>query len=154
MTAQVHETLILEGERVGMANELPIPEGHPRIGRGEDWDRLPITACWRNYAGTWEIDDGLLYLRRLRGKYRLIGREPLLADWVTAELRVPRGKVIQAIHGGFATLTEEDILITVEAGRVTGERVVRNIVGGVVSHWAPKVERSQSSNARWIFPNE
>lgn len=135
MTAQVHETLILEGERVGMANELPIPEGHPRVGRGEDWDRLPITACWRNFVGTWEIEDGLLYLRRLRGKYRLIGREPLLADWVTAELRVPRGKVIQAIHGGFATLTEEDLLITVEAGRVTGERVVKNDPTGERNPW-------------------
>jgi hypothetical protein len=135
MTAQVHETLILDGRRVGMATELPIPEEHARIGRGEDWDRLPITACWRNYVGTWEIDDGLLYLRRLRGKYRVIGREPILADWVTAELRVPRGQVIQAVHGGFATLTEEDLFIAVEAGRVTGERVVRNEAAGGRNRW-------------------
>jgi hypothetical protein len=56
----------------------------------------------------------------------LIINEPILADWVTAELRVPRGKVIKPVHGGFMTLTEEDLFIQVEAGRITGERVVRN----------------------------
>ncbi len=129
MTAQIYETLILDERRMGMAIELPIPEGHPRIALVDD-QSLSHTACWRNYQGTWEIEDGWLYLRRLRGQYRVIGREPILADWVTAELRVPRGKVIKAVHGGFMTLTEEDLFVAVEAGRVVGERVVRNIADG------------------------
>src|SRR5215472_13884933 len=110
MTAQVHEILIIDGEKTSMAFCPKIPEGHPRIVRlnGDEidqlrqnigaeeeeellrWQSLFSTACWRNYLGTWEIKDGRFYLVKLRGMYRLEGNEPVFADWFTGALRIPK----------------------------------------------------------------
>ena len=79
MTAQIPETLILDGEAVAMTCCPGIPEDHPRIvarhGRGREHSGpeeafIVTTACWRGYRGTWEITDGGLYLVGLVGRIR------------------------------------------------------------------------------------
>lgn len=134
MTAQMHERLILDGEETSMAFCPPLPKGHPRIFEprpGEDSTDpahfVPCgTACWRGYLGAWEIKDGRFYLVALRGRFQLRQGDPLLADWFTGVLRVPKGEVLQYVHMGFGSVHEEEVHIKIENGVVVTTRVVDN----------------------------
>jgi hypothetical protein len=134
MTAQIHERLILDGQDTSMAFCPPLPEGHPRI-ISIDPDRterdasdlvLFSTACWRGYQGTWEIVEGRFYLVGLRGRFRLLGKEPLLADWFSGVLCIPRGKVLQYVHMGYESVFEEELYVKIVAGKVVASRVIDN----------------------------
>lgn len=134
MTAQFHENLILNGEETSMAFCPDLPEGHPRLldrhaeglpGDDDDVDCYS-TACWRGYIGTWEIKDGKFYLRRLQGRYRLRGEDPLFADWFSGVLRIPRGERLLYVHMGFGSVYEEDVLVKIEKGAVVSTRVIDN----------------------------
>jgi hypothetical protein len=142
MTAQVDERLILNGENVGMSFCPDLPEGHPRVVELSDEEAnqrtdatgdatyrsmiLHSTACWRHYRGSWEIKDGRFYLTALEGKYRLIGSDPLFADWFTGVIRISKGKVLHYTHMGFGSICEEEIHIKIERGIVTKMRTVDN----------------------------
>jgi hypothetical protein len=134
MTAQIHERLIYEGERTSMAFCPPIPQGHPRIAVLDEEEARRSTenivifssACWRGYIGTWAIQRDRFYLVAVEGKYHLKGSEPLLADWFTGTLRIPRGDVLDYVHAGFATVFEKEIHVRIQAGRVIGWRVIEN----------------------------
>ena len=134
MTAQIHERLILDGENTTMAFCPPFPEDHPRIidrhaeglpGDGADAGCYS-TACWREYQGTWEIEDGKFYLRRLVGRFRLRSNEPIFADWFSGMLRIPRGECLQYVHMGFGSIFEEELHIKIEKGVVTSSKVIDN----------------------------
>jgi hypothetical protein len=135
MTAQIHERLKYEGEELSMAYCPPIPLGHPRIAEidvekraydSQDSMILFSTACWRRYQGSWEVKDGRFYLTGLRGLYQLAGDEPLLADWFTGILRIPRGELLHYVHMGFGSVYEQELHVKIEAGMVTDSRVVDN----------------------------
>jgi hypothetical protein len=57
MTAQIHETLIFDGEETSMAFYPPLPEHYPRVveidpdeaARDDRCGILFSTACWRGY---------------------------------------------------------------------------------------------------------
>ena len=51
---------------------------------------------------------------------------PVFAGWYTGELRLPRGKMRYYEHGGYQSIFEGDLFITVEQGVVTGIREVDN----------------------------
>jgi hypothetical protein len=134
MTAQVHERLIFEGEETSMAFCPPLPENHPRIlsaapgaaARDASDSILNSTACWRRYQGTWKLEDGRFYLVDLRGRFRLSPGEPLLADWFTGVIRIPRGELLQYVHMGFGSVYEEEIHVKIERGVVTASRTIDN----------------------------
>ncbi len=158
MTAQIHETLILDGEVLSMAFCPPLPpdEGQlipttvehieqqdadgttdfscreswtdPQGGRHteEGFCLTYSTACWREYRATWEIRDGWLYLVAITGRWRIVGPLPLVADWFTGVLRVPRGRELLYVHMGFGSVFEEELHIMIEHGKVIGRRVHDN----------------------------
>lgn len=134
MTAQIHERLILDGEETSMAFCPPLPEGHARIYEPSSEETvsdegdfiLGSTACWRGYQGTWEIRDGRFYLVDLRGRLRLRDGGPLLADWFSGVLRIPRGEMLQYVHMGFGSVFEQEVHIKVENGVVVTARVIDN----------------------------
>src|SRR5215813_12434892 len=69
--------------------------------------------------------------RKLLGKsktprLKLVGTKPLLADWFTGILRVPRCEMLAYVHMGFGSVYEQELHIHVERGRVTGTRVYDN----------------------------
>jgi len=131
MTAQVHEMLILDGERCSMNCTPAIPPNHPRIRRlahdevdADDPrnDMVFSTACWREDIGTWEVRDERLYLNDIAGIYQIAGQGPVFADWVSETLSVPRGKMLQYVHMGFGTMYEGLLLIEVKEGVVVSRR--------------------------------
>lgn len=100
---------------------------------------------WRGYVATWEAKEGHLYLIRIDSwicedslpdnckradlkemfgeRYR-DGR--VKADWFSGELRMPEGEVLRYVHMGYVSLYERDFILTVEVGKITGERMVDN----------------------------
>lgn len=118
MTAQMGERLILDGEETSMLSCPAIPENDPRIEYGPDPGVILITCNWRNYLGTWEIKDRRLYLVALTGRHRLRETGPILADWFSGTLRVPKGEVLQYVHSGFASTYETELFIEIERGTV------------------------------------
>jgi len=77
------------------------------------------TGCCRAYIGTWSIVDNRFFLVRLEGKYRLVGDEPLFADWFSGVLRIPKGKLLEYVHFGFESVYEQELLIEIKKGIVT-----------------------------------
>jgi hypothetical protein len=133
MTAQAHEQLLLDGRRESMAFCPPLPDGHARIMQttretmsDSDADVTNSSACWRRYVGTWEIRDDRLFLIGLVGRVRLVGREPLFADWFTGVLRVLLGTQLLYVHMGFGSVYEEELHIRVEQGHIVARRTIDN----------------------------
>ena len=44
------------------------------------------------------------------------GQKEVLASWFTGTIRVPQGKLINYIHGGYMSMYEEDLFLHFEAG--------------------------------------
>jgi len=141
MTAQVPEVLIYEGERVAMACCPPIPGDHPRIrslvpdpAKGADSLEVKLfelmkmdrTDCLRGYVGLWKIENGRFYFLGASPLWEVVGDEPLLADWFSGKIRIPKGEMLFYVHMGFGSVYEEEIQITIEKGVVTGTRLVDN----------------------------
>jgi hypothetical protein len=99
----------------------------------------------RGYVATWEVKDENLYLigidswiceslgsdnckkadlKEMFGERYHDGR--VKADWFSGELRMPEGKVLQYVHLGYDSLFERDTFLTVEAGKITDEKVIDN----------------------------
>ena len=131
MTAQVHERLIIEGKETSMAFCPPIPD-HPRIKTQET--TVMSTACWRGYVGTWELKDSKLYLKSIKGRYKLEGDDLLFADWVSCVLRIPDGEMLHYVHMGFGSVFEFENHIKIEDGIVVQERRIDNR-GKDVNRW-------------------
>lgn len=134
MTAQIGERLILNGEATSMTFCPPLPKDHPRVYEprpnettSDKGDSIfGSTACWRGYQGAWEIKDGRFYLVDLRGRLRLRDGGPILADWFSGVLRVPKGEILQYVHMGFGSVFEQEVHIKIENGIVVAIRVIDN----------------------------
>jgi hypothetical protein len=129
MTAQVHENLIYNGRKTSMAFCPPLPENHPRVvpDAGTDGSGMFLTtACWRGYIGTWEIKRGKFYLVSLEGGYKVIGGEPIFAEWFTGVIRVPTGRILQYVHMGFGSVYEKEVHIKIKKGVVVKSRTIDN----------------------------
>ncbi len=84
------------------------------------------TACWRGYIGTWEIKDGRFYLVNITGRYKIIGNDPIPADWFTGVIQIPQGEVLHYVHMGFGSVYEQEIHVKIEKGKVVKSRVIDN----------------------------
>jgi len=62
----------------------------------------------------------------LRGRFRLLGEEPLLADWFSGVLRIPRGEMLQYVHMGFGSVFEDEVHVKIARGEATATRVFDN----------------------------
>jgi hypothetical protein len=135
MTAQIPETLRYEGENVPMCTE-PLETYFEMGGEKPDFEK-PSTALSRGYIGKWEIVQDRLYLIGLEAwleDEREITLEAffpgfpdrVFAHWFSGEIRLPRGKCLQYVHGGYGSIYEEDILLDVQKGVVVTRTVRRN----------------------------
>lgn len=135
MTAQVAEELLYQGERVAMCTE-PLGD-YFALGGFNPRFVSRSTALWRGYVGVWEIVDDRLYLVSLEGSLE-DGSEATLATvfpsfphrvfahWYSGTIRVPKGRLLNYVHGGYASTYERDLLLDVERGVVIDRRVQHN----------------------------
>lgn len=133
MTAQVYEILILEGERLAMTKILPLPESSQIIAQDSKLSvaegRLNLyesSMCWRHYQGTWEIKENRLFLNKLTGRFRLADETPIFADWVSDQLILPYGALLEYVHMGFGSKYEFEKHLVIENGVLTSTRVIQN----------------------------
>jgi hypothetical protein len=138
MTAQASETLIYQGEELMMC-ETPLDI---YLLQKKIQFQYETTANWRGYDGTWEIKgtDKLgyrLYLVELSANIAYQNRVGLdylfpeypngvFAHWFSGEVRCPRGKLLNYVHGGYASTYEEDLFLNFNQGVLQGTRVVKN----------------------------
>lgn len=146
-TAQQPDVLIYKNERRSLfANPL-----ESFYKREKDRPRFFVepgvwsTGNWRGYVATWTIEDSVLYLVEIdawfcRGRdldkcekvelKNLFGNRfrdgRVKADWFSGELRVPDGKQLRYVHMGYGSVYEREIVLTVEGGKVVGEKTVDN----------------------------
>ncbi|NBQ92011.1 MAG: hypothetical protein EBT24_11920 [Betaproteobacteria bacterium] len=135
MTAQVSETLFLQGQKVRLC-EAPLNDYFALTGVAPKF-RAETTACWRGYVGSWEIKDSRLYLIGIGGSYEdgsPVTLESLFpgfakrvfAHWYSGTLRVPQGELLKYRHMGWASTFECDLLIEVQDGLVKSMQVQYN----------------------------
>jgi len=126
MTAQVSEELLYEGKAIRLCSEplaLYVKQNQIRFAS-------PHTANWRGYVGTWEVIEAegaeRLYLVGIEAHedYETILRLPdlfpgfdkVFAHWFTGELRCPQGKLLNYVHGGYASTYEYDLMMEFKQG--------------------------------------
>lgn len=125
MTAQIAEYLRYQGEGVRMCTE-PLADYFAIGGRNPKF-MATNTANWRGYVGGWEIVAGRLYLVKITGVLESGSDasletvfpgfpERVFAHWYTGTIRIPRGKRLQYVHGGYGSLYERDEMLDLERG--------------------------------------
>lgn len=129
MTAQLHEVLLYNGERWKLRTVPDLPLGHARLVDVPLWVPeepedavIDSTACWRQYIATWEIRDGRLYLRSIRGRYAMLGGQEIWASWYSGELHVHDDHSMRP-----SSTACGDLLLTVRDGIVTNARRVSDM---------------------------
>ena len=135
MTAQVGETLLINGEEHEIFNE-PLRFLFALMGRQPPFI-ANSTACWRGYVGTWEIRGERLYLIGIEAS--LMDGEPasletifpgspnrMFAHWYSGTLNVPLGELLEYEHIGYARVHEETLEIKVERGVVVSQKRRKN----------------------------
>jgi hypothetical protein len=122
---------------------------------------VTCTALWRGYVGQWEISENRLYLVGLEGKLRkgdtkasletFFPGSPkrVLADWYSGEIRVPQGKLLDYVHGGYASTYEVDLFLSIKNGVVTKSEKVFN---GVTDHFS--ADDDYAVRAMTVWPGE
>jgi hypothetical protein len=135
MTAQAGEILVLDGEEVTMCTE-PLDDYFTFASITPNFE-ANCTALWRGYVGTWEIVGERLYLISLSGTLNdgeaadLETMFPgfsdrVFAHWYSGQIRIPRGKLLKYVHGGYGSIYEADLLINFEKGVVLARRTKHN----------------------------
>ena len=105
-------------------------------GRGPHF-KSNCTALWRGYIGTWEVLNDRLYLVDLEGILKDGSAASLetffphypdrvFAHWYSGTIRVPKGKQLEYVHSGYASIFERDLLLDVLQGVVLSARVRHN----------------------------
>ena len=95
------------------------------------------TALWRGYVGTWEIVDDRLYLVELKGTLAggieasvatIFPEFPnrVFAHWYTGTIRLPGGKLLRYVHGGYRSIYELDRLLEIEHGVLKNTQLRHN----------------------------
>lgn len=135
MTAQFAERLLYQGENYAMCTN-PLTD-YFELGGDQPRFVATSTALWRGYIGSWEIVDKRLYLVALEGVLQGGASATLetvfpgfpdrvFAHWYSGTVRLPRGELLNYVHGGYASTFEMDILLDFERGILTGGTVRHN----------------------------
>jgi hypothetical protein len=135
MTAQFGEILRYRDEDVSLCTE-PLGSYFAMGGHNPGFQKIS-TALHRGYVGSWEIVEGRLYLVKIEATLMSF-REAHLEDvfpgfgdrvfahWYSGTLRVPRGKLLRYVHGGWGSVYARDEMMQIERGVVRGSWVRHN----------------------------
>ena len=156
MTAQIGEKLCYEGREISMCSE-PLSDYFSLLGIDPRF-AFTCTALWRGYFGTWEIKDSRLYLIALNGSledgtdvnvatFFPDFPERVFAHWYSGKLRIPQGKLLKYVHGGYGSTYEEDLIISIDKGVVVATNVQHN---GTASN--PKAPEGYQVGGMYAFP--
>jgi hypothetical protein len=133
MTAQMNESLLYKGEKVGM---FALPLRSYLEKRYGIYFKAPHSFLWRGYVGHWEISKNKLYLidfvgfsedsSKLDMNCLFPGESKVFAKWFSGKITIPRGELLYYYHGGFGGIYKEDQILTLENGLLINEELVNN----------------------------
>ena len=128
MTAQISEILHYQGRKQRMCTE-PLGDYFALAGIEPRFE-VSCTALWRGYVGEWAVIEGRLYLIGISGT--LEGDTPatletffpgfpdrVFAHWYSGQVRLPQGRQLEYVHGGYGSTYEQDLLIDFDQGLVS-----------------------------------
>ena len=146
-TGQIADDVIIDGEKWELLGS-PLSYNDSIYNRVESLlpkheDRSWSTANWSGFYGCWEIVDSCLYLKKIvvnmwnehkKERYALefdadtlrsvLGEyytgHGIYARWYSREkLIIGRGELVTYVHGGYLRNHEEELVVTIENGRIT-----------------------------------
>ena len=114
-------------------------------------DRPIETSNWDGYTGYWSIQQDVLYLDSIRCEYydakirgvkgtsipsntllrvfkNYVDGDRIIASWLTREIRVASGKMIYYQHTYFERNYEEEMMLNIVKGKVTGRKEYHNYI--------------------------
>lgn len=136
-------------------------------------DRPIETSNWDGYTGYWSIQQDVLYLDSVRCEYydaknhdtkgesvpsdvllrvfkNYVNGDRIVASWLTREIRVATGKMIYYQHTYFERNYEEEMMLSIDKGKVTGRKEYHNYVAEGFSF--DKFNPNSSEQLREMFP--
>lgn len=143
-TSQIPDRLIYNGDTLSIfANPLEQLYDNDTIrpnffGKNEGCES---TACWRGYVAEWLIFEGNLYLTGIRSccyyedsvkadLKELFGAKfingKVKADWFTADIISPQGKLLFYVHMGYESLYETELEFQFVKGKLIGTKIYDN----------------------------
>jgi hypothetical protein len=143
-TPQIPDRLIYNGDTLSIfANPLEQLYDNDSI-RPNFFDKnesCESTACWRSYVAEWIIIDDNLYLtgiysccyykdsikadlKKLFGDKFVNGK--VKADWFTADIISPQGKLLYYVHMGYESLYEKELEFNFDKGKLIGTKIYDN----------------------------
>ena len=114
-------------------------------------ERSISTANWDGFTAYWSIKQNVLYLDSVRSEHydsdtkefmgsripsatlfrvfkKYVTGDCIVGSWLTRDIRVAKGKVIYYQHMGFERNYEDEQIISIDKGKVTGKKVYHNYV--------------------------
>ena len=108
-------------------------------------DRPIVTSNWDGYTAYWSIQRDMLCLDSIRCEYydakirgmkgtsipsntllrvfkNYVDGDCIVASWLTREIRVATGKVVYYWHDAFERNYEEEMMLNIEKGKITGRK--------------------------------
>jgi len=135
MTAQISEKLKYKGKKYDMCSE-PL-KAYFALAGIKFKPKVICSALSRGYVGSWKIIDDRLYLVKLKNGYDKDAKscmaeyfpdhpDGVFAEWYSGKIRLPQGELLKYVHGGYASVYESDLFLTVKNGILTKTKVCHN----------------------------
>jgi hypothetical protein len=137
-TTQIPDSIEIENEAFPLLVTplKPVLNDERNRRLAQKLQRSPCSASWRGYRASWKVENSQLVLLSVLADpcgpsnpiklSKLFGwgvKQPVIAEWFSGELVVPRGKMAW-VEGAWDPQYEEYLLISVERGDVTGSKTV------------------------------
>lgn len=158
MTAQTREIVIIGGKPEPITDHPLEPWLEASGIDRQAWYEAAPTNLHRGYLGVWEIADESLFLIGLFDGHNrpmqcdaVFGPRtlPILADWFSGRLGVPRGEYLDRWHFGGGGMTSQCLRLYLNRGKITGRRVYdqRKLLRRRYAAWHSAPESAESGLA-------
>lgn len=137
-TGQAEELIIYRGDTLPLLSlplETYLGDYESRESKFQILNTICSTALWRNYQALWKIQNEELILidvflcaeRNQSIMSNLFGSDhPTRANWYSGNLNIQIGEMVKYHHSGFSRYYEEEIVMNVNDGKVTGHQYFKN----------------------------
>ena len=168
-TGQVPDFLIYKGDTLAIFTN-PLEKYFDQTGKREliDFVGCGSTACWRGYKAIWELKGDDLYLIKITSCHnncgleiknadlkKMFGQDIIFAEWFSGNIVAPKGKLINYIHMGYASLYEKEDIFSFKKGKLIGKKTYQNYIdleNGVSrtdNDTVPKILLKEISKHNW-----
>lgn len=136
MLPQVPEKLIYQGNHCDLPYEQPLEAWFEATGNRPAF-HVPHTALWRGYVGTWELEDGKLYLTGVEGMLengQVVDLKTIFPDagkrvfasWYSGTFNLPQGELQNAICIGYSSVYERYLVLVFDKGNLVASHYETN----------------------------